>query len=170
MIVNYTHKEWEAAQNILKHQGHVNRVLEEMGISCPPRPRPSTPGKKLQPLGNVGSEPTETSKKGKSIKTAVATEGSSKLAKASEALARRKAEVAKTTLVPVAEKPSKLLKINETLIRRKNEAAKVVAGEKEKKKNQDVASSSASEKKDSSKRKAPSEAEISKDPRIDGKC
>jgi hypothetical protein len=119
MIVNYTHKEWEAAQYILKHQGHVNHVLEEMGISCLPRPRPSTPGKKLQPLGNVGSEPTETSKKGKSIKTVVATEGSSKLAKASEALAQRKGEVAKTTLVPVAEKPSKLLKINETLIRQK---------------------------------------------------
>jgi hypothetical protein len=88
MIGNYTHKEWEVAQKILKHQDRVNRVLEEMGISCPPRPRPSTPGKKMQLPGNVGSEAVWTSKKCKSAKTTAATEGSSKLAKASEALAR----------------------------------------------------------------------------------
>jgi hypothetical protein len=33
MIGNYTHKEWEDAQKILKHQGCVNHVLEEMGVS-----------------------------------------------------------------------------------------------------------------------------------------
>jgi hypothetical protein len=37
-IGNYTHKEWEGTQKILKHQGCMNRVLEEMAISCPPRP------------------------------------------------------------------------------------------------------------------------------------
>jgi hypothetical protein len=35
MIRNYTHKEWECAQKILKDQGHVNRVLEEMKFPCP---------------------------------------------------------------------------------------------------------------------------------------
>jgi hypothetical protein len=69
----------------------------------------------------------ETYKKGKMSMAATAIEGSSKLAKASKALARRRAEAAKTTLVPVAEKPSMLLKINENLIRRKIEAAKVAA-------------------------------------------
>jgi hypothetical protein len=47
MMGNYTHKEWEAAQKILKHEGHVNRVLEEMGISCPLRLKLATPGKKM---------------------------------------------------------------------------------------------------------------------------
>jgi hypothetical protein len=47
MIDNYTHKEWECAQKILKHQGRVNQVLEEMGVSCPLRPRPTTAGKKM---------------------------------------------------------------------------------------------------------------------------
>jgi hypothetical protein len=49
MIGNYTHKEWEVAQKISKHHSRVNWVLEEMGIACPPRPKPLTPGKKLQP-------------------------------------------------------------------------------------------------------------------------
>jgi hypothetical protein len=30
MIGNFTHKEWECAQRILKHQGLVNRVFDEM--------------------------------------------------------------------------------------------------------------------------------------------
>jgi hypothetical protein len=36
MIDNYTHKEWKASQKILKHQGRVNHVLEEMKVPCPP--------------------------------------------------------------------------------------------------------------------------------------
>jgi hypothetical protein len=54
MISNYTHKEWECAQNILKHQGRVNRVFEEMEVSCPPRPKPAAPGRKCNPLGTLG--------------------------------------------------------------------------------------------------------------------
>jgi hypothetical protein len=65
MIGNYTHREWECAQKILKHQGHVNRVFDEMNVLYPPRPRPSTSGKKMQPPGNIGSELIETSKKRK---------------------------------------------------------------------------------------------------------
>jgi hypothetical protein len=53
MIGNYTHKEWKASQKILKHQGHVNHVLEEMKVPCPLRPKPTTPGKKMQPPDNV---------------------------------------------------------------------------------------------------------------------
>jgi hypothetical protein len=49
MIGNYTHEEWEAAQKILKHQGRVNCVLEEMKVPCPPRLKPTVPGKKMQP-------------------------------------------------------------------------------------------------------------------------
>jgi hypothetical protein len=57
MIGNYTHKEWECAKKILKHHGRVNRVFEEMGVTYSPRPIPPTAGKKMQPPGNVGSEP-----------------------------------------------------------------------------------------------------------------
>jgi hypothetical protein len=64
IIDNYTHKEWECAQKILKHQGRVNRVFDKMNVSFPPRPRPSTASKKMQPTGNIGSELAETSKKG----------------------------------------------------------------------------------------------------------
>jgi hypothetical protein len=110
MIGNYTHKEWECAQKILKHSGRVNRLLEEMNIPCPPRPRPTTASKKMQPTGNIGSEPAETSKKGKVGKTTVAMEGTSKVAKATEVLAQRKAEAAKTTLPPLTEKSTKLMK------------------------------------------------------------
>jgi hypothetical protein len=46
MIDNYTHKEWEFAQKILKHQGRVNRVYDDMGVSYSPRPIPPTAGKK----------------------------------------------------------------------------------------------------------------------------
>jgi hypothetical protein len=56
MIGNYTHKEWECAQRILKHQGRVNCVLDEMGITYSPRPVPPTAGKKMQPPGNIGLE------------------------------------------------------------------------------------------------------------------
>jgi hypothetical protein len=116
MIGNYTHKEWECAQKILKHQGRVNRVLEEMNVPCPSRPRPSTADKKMQPTRNIGSEPVETLKKNKASKAAAAAEGTSKSAKAHDVLAKRKVEDAKTTLPPVAEKSSKLLKVNENLI------------------------------------------------------
>jgi hypothetical protein len=134
MIENYTHREWEFAQKILKHPGRVNRVFNEIKISYQPRPKPAMAGKKMQPLGNIGSEPVETSKKGKTSKTVVATEGAAKGTKAQDVLAKRKAEAAKTTLPPLAEKSSKLLKVNENLARRKTEAAKVVTGEREKKK------------------------------------
>jgi hypothetical protein len=134
MIDNYTHREWECAQKILKHQDRVNRVLDEMKVSYPPRPRPPTAGKKMQPLGNTGSEPVETSKKGKTNKAAGMTEGASKSTKAQDVLAKRKAEDAKTTLPPLAEKSSKLLKVNKNLVRRKTEATKVATAEREKKK------------------------------------
>lgn len=61
---------------------------ERMGILCPLRPNPTTAGKKMQPPENVGSEAVETSKKRKASKAAVATKGPSKLAKASDPLAR----------------------------------------------------------------------------------
>jgi hypothetical protein len=54
-------------------------------------------------------------------------------------LAKRKADAAKATLPPLAEKSTKLLKVNETLARRKAEAAKVAAAEREKKKTHDPA-------------------------------
>jgi hypothetical protein len=135
MIGNYTHKEWECAQKILKHQGRVNRVLEEMKVLCPPRPKPAAPGKKMQPPNNIGSERAETSKKDKTCKMAVTMEGTSKGAKVTEVLAQRKAKDAKTTLPPLVEKPSKLMKISENLIRRKTEVVKVAAVEKEKEEN-----------------------------------
>jgi hypothetical protein len=60
MIGNYAHREWECAQKILKHQGCVNRVFDEMSISYPPRPKPVMVGKKMQPgaiLGQSSSKP-----------------------------------------------------------------------------------------------------------------
>jgi hypothetical protein len=134
MIGNYTHKEWECAQRILKHQGRVNRVFDEVGVTYSPQPVPPTAGKKMQPPGNIGSERAETSRKGKSSKAAGTIEGAPKSIKAQDVLAMRKADVAKTTLPPLAEKSSKLLKINENLARRKTEAAMVAAAEREKKK------------------------------------
>jgi hypothetical protein len=159
MIGNYTHKEWECAQKILKHQGRVNRVFEEMNVTYFPRPIPLTVGNKMLPAGNVGSEPAETSKKRRTGKVTTATEGTSKGAKAADVLAQRKADAAKTTLPPVAEKMTKLMKINENLIRRQTEAAKVAAAEREKKKTQDVAPLVALEKKIVLKRKNPSGGE-----------
>jgi hypothetical protein len=105
-----------------------------MGITYSPRPVPPTAGKKMQPPGNIGSEPAETSRKGKSSKATVTTEGAPESTKAQDVLAKRKADAAKATLPPLAEKSSKLLKINENLARRKTEAAKVAVAEREKKK------------------------------------
>jgi hypothetical protein len=62
-----------------------------------------------------------------------------KSSKAQDILAKRKADAAKATLPPLAEKSTKLLKVNETLARRKAEAAKVAAAEREKEKTQDPA-------------------------------
>jgi hypothetical protein len=61
-------------------------------------------------------------------------------------LAKRKADAAKATLPPLAEKSTKLLKVNETLARRKVEAAKVATAEREKKKTQDPAISGEADK------------------------
>jgi hypothetical protein len=134
MIGNFTHKEWECAQRILKHQGRVNHVFDEMGVTYSPRPVPPTASKKMQPPGNIGSEPVETSRKTKSSKTTVTVDNVVKNTKAQDTLAKRKADAAKATLPLLAEKSTKLLKVNETLARRKAEAAKVAAVEREKKK------------------------------------
>jgi hypothetical protein len=154
MIGNYAHREWECAQKILKHQGCVNRVIDEMSISYPPRPKPVTVGKKMQPPSNIGSELVETLKRGKTIKAAGTPEGASKSAKAQDVLAKWKADAAKTTLPPLAEKSSKLLKVNENLVRCKTEAAKVAAAEREKKKTHDPSPASDLEKVISKKRVA----------------
>jgi hypothetical protein len=116
MIGSYTHKEWECAQKILKHQGRVNHVFDEMNVSYFPRPVPPTAGKKMLPAGNVGSESAETSKKKRVGKTTTTPEGTSKTTKAAGVLAQRKAVTAKTTLPPCVEKMTKLTKINENLI------------------------------------------------------
>jgi hypothetical protein len=146
MIGNFTHKEWECAQRILKHQGRVNRVFDEMGVTYSPRPVPPTAGKKMQPPGNVGSEAVETSRKARPGKTGSVVENAVKNSKAQDILAKRKADAAKATLPPLAEKSTKLLKVNETLARRKVEAAKVAAAEREKKKTQDPAVSGEADK------------------------
>jgi hypothetical protein len=62
-----------------------------------------------------------------------------KNSKAQDILAKRKADAAKATLPPLAEKSTKLSKVSETLARWKIEAAKVAAAEREKKKAQDPA-------------------------------
>jgi hypothetical protein len=139
MIGNFTHKEWECAQRILKHQGRVNRVFDEMGVTYSPRPVPPTAGKKMQPPGNIGSEAVETSRRTKSGTTTVVVDSAAKNTKAQDILAKRKADAAKATLPPLAEKSTKLLKVNETLARRKVEAAKVAAADREKKKTHDTA-------------------------------
>jgi hypothetical protein len=36
MIGNYTLREWEFAQKILKHQSRVNRVFDKMNVPYPP--------------------------------------------------------------------------------------------------------------------------------------
>jgi hypothetical protein len=78
-------------------------------------------------------------------------------------LAQRKAEAAKTTLPPIAEKSTKLMKISENLVRRKTEVVKVAATEKEKKKIHDATPAAGLEKKTSSKRKVPDDAGKSKE-------
>jgi hypothetical protein len=88
----------------------------------------------MQPPGNIGSEPVETSRKTKSSKITAVVDSAVKNTKAQDILAKRKADAAKATLPPFAEKSTKLLKVNETLARRKAEAAKVPAAEREKKK------------------------------------
>jgi hypothetical protein len=162
MIGNYTHKEWECAQKILKHQVRVNRVLEEMKVPCPPRPKPAAPGKKMQPAWNIGSELAETSKKGKPSKTVAATEGTSKIAKATNVLVQRKVEAAKTTLPPISMKSTKLMKVSENLIRQKTDVVKVASVEREKKKPHDGPPAITLEKKTISKRKAASVSEKEK--------
>jgi hypothetical protein len=116
----------------------------------------------MQPLGNIGSEPAETSKKGKTSKAAGATEVVPKSTKAQDVLAKRKAEAAKTTLPPLAEKYSNLLKINENLARRKTEAAKVAAAERKKKKIHDPSLATDLEKKVVSKKRIVSVSEEAK--------
>jgi hypothetical protein len=87
----------------------------------------------------------------------VTAENVAKNTKAQDVLAKRKADAAKATLPPLAEKSTKLLKINETLARRKAEAAKVAAAEREKKKVHDPSPAADAGKRVTSK-KRPSEA------------
>jgi hypothetical protein len=82
----------------MRHQGHVNRVFDEMKVLYLPRSRPPAAGKKMQPLGNIGSKPVETTKKSKTSKAAATAEGTSKSTTAQDVLAKRKAEAAKTIL------------------------------------------------------------------------
>jgi hypothetical protein len=81
------------------------------------------------------------------------TEGAVNGTKAQDVLTKRKAEVAKTTLPPLAEKSSKLLNIHENLTQRKTEAAKVAAAEREKKKIHDPSPATDLEKKVVSKKR-----------------
>jgi hypothetical protein len=157
MIGNFTHKEWECAQRILKHQGRVNRVFDEMSVTYSPQPVPPTASKKIQSSGNIGSEPVETSRKNKSSKIAVTADNVVKNTKAQDILAKRKVDAAKATLPLLAEKSTKLLKVNETIARRKAEAAKVAAAEREKKKVHNPSLAGDTDKKMASK-KRPSEA------------
>jgi hypothetical protein len=91
----------------------------------------------MQPPGNIGSEAIETSRKTRPGKTSSVVDNAVKNSKAQDILAKRKADAAKATLPPLAEKSTKLLKVNETLARRKAEAAKVAAAKREKKKTHD---------------------------------
>jgi hypothetical protein len=128
-----------------------------MGVTYSPRPVPPTASKKMQPPGNIGSEPVETSRKSKSSKIVVTAENVAKSPRAQDVLAKRKADAAKATLPPLAEKSTKLLKINATLARRKAEAVKVVTTEREKKKVHDPSPAVDAKKRVTSK-KRPSEA------------
>jgi hypothetical protein len=76
--------------------------------------------------------------------------------KAQDILAKRKADAAKATLPPLAEKSTKLSKVSETLACRKAEAAKVAVAEREKKKIHDPSLAGDADKKLASK-KRPSE-------------
>jgi hypothetical protein len=107
----------------------------------------------MQQPGNIGSGPVETSQKNKSSKTAVTADNVVKNTKAQDILAKRKADAAKATLPPLAEKSTKLLKVNETLARRKAEATKVAATEREKKKVHDPSPAADTDKKMASKKR-----------------
>jgi hypothetical protein len=85
----------------------------------------------MQPPGNVGSEAVETSRKTRPGKTGSVVDNAVKSSKSQDILAKRKADAAKATLPPLAQKSTKLLKVNKTLARRKVEAAKVAAAERE---------------------------------------
>jgi hypothetical protein len=146
MIGNFTHKEWECAQRILKHHGRVNRVFDEMGVTYSPRPVPPSAGMKMQPPGNIGSEAVETSRKTRPSKTSSVVDNAVKNNKAQDILAKRKEDAAKATLPLLAEKSTKLLKVNETLARCKAEAAKVATAEREMKKTHDPAVSGEADK------------------------
>jgi hypothetical protein len=63
----------------------------------------------MQPPGNIGSEPVETSRKTKSSKTTVTVDSVAKNTKAQDILAKRKADAAKATLPPLAEKIYKVI-------------------------------------------------------------
>jgi hypothetical protein len=104
MIGNFTHKEWKCAQRILKNQGRVNRVFDEMGVTYSLRPVPPMADKKMQPPGYIGSEAVETSRKTKPGKTTAVVDSAAKNIKAQDVLAKRKADDAKATLPPLAEK------------------------------------------------------------------
>jgi hypothetical protein len=117
-----------------------------MGVTYSPCPVPPTAGKKMQPPGNIGSEAVETSRKTRPGKAGSVVDNAVKNSKAQDILAKRKADTAKATLPPLAEKSTKLLKVNETLARRKAEAVKVAAAEREKKKTQDPAVSGEADK------------------------
>jgi hypothetical protein len=77
-----------------------------------------------------------------------------KSTKAQDILAKRKADAAKATLPPLAEKSTKLLKVSETLARRKAEAAKVAATEREKKKVHDPSPAGDADKRLASKKRS----------------
>jgi hypothetical protein len=111
----------------------------------------------MQLPGNIGSEPVETSRKTKSGKTTTIVDSAVKNTKAQDILANRKADAAKATLPPLAEKSTKLSKVNATLARRKAKTAKVAAAEREKKKIHDPSLAGDADKKQASK-KRPSEA------------
>jgi hypothetical protein len=116
----------------------------------------------MQPPGNIGSEPAETSRKGESSKAAVTTEGAPKSTKAQDVLAKQKADAAKATLPPLVEKSSKLLQINENLARRKTEAAEVAVAKREKKKVHESSPAADLEKKMVSKKRPASASEKEK--------
>jgi hypothetical protein len=59
-----------------------------MNVSFSPRPICSTASKKMQPAGNIGSEPAETSKKRRAGKATATIESTSKSAKAADDLAQ----------------------------------------------------------------------------------
>jgi hypothetical protein len=89
----------------------------------------------MLPVGNVGSELVETSKKRKTGRVTVTTKSTSKGVKAAD---EQMAEAAETTLPPIAEKTTKLMKVTESLARRQTKAAMIAAAEWENKKAQDI--------------------------------